>query len=42
MMPYLVEFMKFLCGFALILAFSLTVLYFSSGTTAVASLPLIG
>ncbi len=29
--PYLVEFMKFVCGFALILAVSLTFLYFSGG-----------
>lgn len=37
---YLVEFMKFVCGFALILGVSLTLMYFTSvgDTTALSSL----
>jgi hypothetical protein len=37
---YFVEFMKFLCGFGLILAVSLTLLYFAdSGATASLTFP---
>lgn len=36
MMPYLIEFMRFLCGFGLILAVSLTLLYLATPETALA------
>jgi hypothetical protein len=34
MMPYLVEFMKYLCGFSLFLALAFTLIYFATPATA--------
>ncbi|MGB4076673.1 MAG: hypothetical protein WBK28_03150 [Minisyncoccia bacterium] len=38
MMEYLVEFMKFLCGFGVILAVALALFYFAGSEVAVADL----
>lgn len=34
MMPYLVEFMKYLCGFSLFLALAFALIYFAAPETA--------